>query len=343
MGYKINLISDTVTKPTKGMLDAMMQAKVGDDVFNEDPTVKELEHRLAQMFSQEAGLFCPSGTMANQIAIKCHTQPMDELLCDVSYHVYQYEVAGYGFLSGLAINPIRSETGKLTLDLLQNEIKPDFDWLPRTKLLVLENSLNRAGGSVYSIDEIKPISNWCRSNQLKLHCDGARLFNALTATGDNALEYGKYFDSINICLSKGLGAPVGSVLLGSKNMIKEARRIRKALGGGMRQVGILAAAGIYALDHHVARLSIDHEHAKMLEQALMQCEAVERINPVQTNIIIFHLKEEVSPNAFIEFLHKHNVHASMFGKRSVRFVTHLDIDNELILETMEILKSWKPE
>ncbi len=263
--HRINLISDTVTKPTPGMLNAMMHADVGDDVFKEDPTAIELEQKLANLFGHEAGLFCPSGTMANQIAIKAHTNPLDELICEINSHVYQYEVGGYAFHSGIAINPIRTEDGKLTAKIISDNIKLSFDWLPNTKIVVVENTGNRTGGNFYTLDELKSISETCKRLGLKLHMDGARIFNAIEEAGYTPLEIGVLCDSISICLSKGLGAPIGSVLIGPEKLIAYCRKIRKVMGGGMRQIGIIAAAGIYALNHHIERLKTDHIHAKRIE------------------------------------------------------------------------------
>jgi threonine aldolase len=268
MELKIDLRSDTVTKPTPGMLDAMMAAKVGDDVYGEDETVTALEHKLAAMFHMEAGLFCPSGTMTNQIAIKCFTQPMDEVICDQTAHVYRYEGGGIAYHSMASVRLLYGDRGILTPELIEPEINQDNIHYPNTSLVTLENTVNKGGGVCYRLEQIQPIHTLCNIKGLKLHLDGARIFNALVATGDKAKAYGQYFDGISVCLSKGLGAPVGSVLLGSKETIQKAVKIRKAFGGGMRQAGFLAAAGIYALDHHVDRLSIDHRHAAELANAL---------------------------------------------------------------------------
>ncbi|RYG12689.1 MAG: threonine aldolase, partial [Chitinophagaceae bacterium] len=248
----IDLRSDTVTKPTAGMLDAMMHARVGDDVFGEDETVDLLENKLAGIFNMGAGLFCPSGTMTNQIAIKCFTQPMDEVICDQTAHVYRYEGGGIAYNSMASTRLLYGERGILTPELIEPEINADNIHYPHSTLVVLENTVNKGGGACYKLSNIEPIHNLCNIKGLKLHLDGARIFNALTFTGDEARDYGKYFDGISVCLSKGLGAPVGSVLLGDKETIAKARRIRKVFGGGMRQAGFLAAAGIYALDNNVA-------------------------------------------------------------------------------------------
>jgi len=337
----INLISDTVTKPSKGMLDAMYSAKVGDDVFKEDPTVIQLEERLAAMFKHEAALFCPSGTMANQIAIKAHTRPLDEMLCDISSHVYQFEVGGYAFHSQIAVNPIHGQDGLLNASLIKSNIKAEFDWLPRTKLVVLENSANRAGGNVYISQDILEISQVCKSLQLKLHLDGARIFNAMMATDMKADWIGSQFDSISVCLSKGLGCPIGSVLIGSKEFIKESRRIRKVMGGGMRQVGILAAAGWYALDHHIERLKVDHDHAKQLESCLLDHKMVSKVLPVKTNIVIFQLKENWNADDFVLKLKKAGINSSAFGNNRIRWVTHLDISKEMIDQTCAVMQQME--
>ncbi|MGZ3920070.1 MAG: threonine aldolase family protein, partial [Bacteroidia bacterium] len=288
----IDLRSDTVTRPTKGMLEAMMKAPVGDDVFNEDPTINELEKYSAELFGKEAALYCPSGTMTNQIAIKIHTQPGDELICDASSHIYNFEGGGISFNSGVQAKLVNGSEGRLTEELIEPLINPDLDWLTRTSLVSLENTVNRAGGSFYTLEQIKPIAELCKSKKLALHLDGARLFNALAETNEDPKEVGKYFDTISICLSKGLGAPVGSLLLGTKEHIKKARKIRKVFGGGMRQAGFLAAAGLYALKNNIGRLKEDHKKAKEIEKALKESSFVESILPVYTNIIIFNLKKD---------------------------------------------------
>lgn len=337
----INLISDTVTKPTPGMLEAMWNASVGDDVFGEDPTVKELEIKLANMFGKEKGLFCPSGTMSNQLALKCHTQPMDEVICDENSHIYHYENGGYAFNSGISIQLLPGQNGKITKGQVEKAVKPDYDWLPRTRLVVLENSANRAGGDYYTCDEIKPISEFCRANGFRIHLDGARLFNVLVETGESTAEVGTLFDSISICLSKGLGAPVGTVLLGEADFIKQARRWRKALGGGMRQSGYLAAAGIYALNHHIDRLKIDNKRAKQLESVLKGCDYVMQVRTVKTNIVIFDLVPEVPAIVLLEYFRSKGLNASAFASHTVRLVTHLDITEEMITQAGEIIRSFK--
>jgi len=340
---EINLISDTVTKPTQGMLEMMWNAKVGDDVFKSDPTVNFLEEKAAVMFGMDSALFCPSGTMTNQIAIKCHTRPLDEMICDTTSHVYQYEVAGYAFHSGIGVNLIEGSYGKITAEQVQNAIKSPADWLPKSTLVVLENTTNKGGGNYYTLEEIIPIKNVCNNTGLKLHLDGARLFHALVETGDSTKNYGEVFDSISICLSKGLGAPVGSLLLGNNSLINEARRIRKVMGGGMRQAGFLAAAGVYALDNHVNRLKTDHLNAKEIAVCLEKMDYVKSVKPVKTNIIIFDLQETWTANAFLEKLSEKGIKASAFGPKTVRFVTHLDVTEEMIIKVKNILENMQAD
>lgn len=328
--------SDTVTKPTAGMLDAMMSAKVGDDVFGEDETVAALEQKLSTMFNMEAGLFCPSGTMTNQIAIKCLTQPMDEVICDQTAHVYRYEIGGIAFHSAASVRLLNGERGILTPELIEPEINEDNIHYPNSSLVVLENTVNKGGGKCYTLNQIAPIHHLCNIKGLKLHLDGARVFNALVATGDKASAYGKYFDGISICLSKGLGAPVGSVLLGSKDMIRKARKLRKAFGGGMRQAGFLAAAGIYAIDHHVERLKVDHDHAKALAVVLAKTSYVKSIMPVETNILVF----EVAPGSaqkIVDQLKEKGLHCNTTSASTIRLVTHLDLSQSMIDEAIEII------
>lgn len=335
---KINLVSDTVTKPTSEMLEAIMQAEVGDDVFQQDPTINALEAKAAQMFGKEAALYCPSGTMTNQIALKVHTQPLDEVICDEYSHIYQYETGGYAFNSGISVNLLKGSNGKITAEQVAAAIKPDYDWLPRTSLVVLENTCNKGGGSYYTLDEIKPIQDLCREKGLALHLDGARLFNALVETGETTEQVGAHFDSISICISKGLGAPVGSVLIGDRDFIKQARRFRKVMGGGMRQAGYLAAACIYALDHHVDRLKIDNNRAKLLGTQLEQCSYVSTVRPVQSNIVIFDVKAPYTAASFIDKLAENDILASPFGPQTVRLVTHLDLTESMIEKTLEVLR-----
>ena len=339
MQLTVDLRSDTVTKPTPGMLDAMMNAKIGDDVFGEDETVNELEEKAAQMFGMEAGIFCPSGTMTNQIAIKCFTQPMDELIADQTAHIYRYEGGGIAFTSGLSTRVLNGYRGIITAEMIEPEINAENIHFPHTTLVALENTVNKGGGSCYTLQQIKPIAELCKNRGLKLHLDGARIFNALAHTGDKAVDYGNYFDGISVCLSKGLGAPVGSVLLADKATIKYARRIRKVFGGGMRQAGFLAAAGIYALDHHVDRLKIDHAHAQILSEALSNCSWVSAVLPAETNLILF---DTIEPAAVVlEKLAAKGIKAMSTDKHRIRFVLHLDVHPEQIEYTVGVLKGLK--
>lgn len=337
MEQKIDFRSDTVTKPTAGMLEAMMSAKIGDDVYGEDETVNALETKLAEMFQMEAGLFCPSGTMTNQIAIKCFTQPMDEVICDQTAHVYRYEGGGIAYNSMASVRLLYGERGILTPELIEPEINEENIHYPRTSLVVLENTVNKGGGKCYTLEQIEAMHNLCAIKGLKLHLDGARLFNALVATGDKAVSYGHYFDGISICLSKGLGAPVGSVLLGSSEMIKQARRIRKVLGGGMRQAGFLAAAGIYALDHHINRLAEDHQHAKVLANALAQTNYVERVIPPETNIVLFDVVNRYKTDEVVRALGKKGILCNATSNKTIRLVTHLDISSVMIDRAIEAI------
>ena len=335
----IDFRSDTVTKPTEGMLAAMFTAKVGDDVFGEDETVNALEKKVADLFGMEAGMFCPSGTMTNQIAIKCFTQPLDEVITDQTAHVYRYEGGGIMFNSAASVRLLNGDRGRITAEMIENEINPIGNvHHPHSSLVVLENTVNRGGGSFYTLDQIEPIYHLCRLKGLKLHLDGARIFNALAASGDSAKEYGQYFDGISVCLSKGLGAPVGSVLLASKETIKYARRVRKVMGGGMRQAGFLAAAGIYALDHHIERLKEDHLHAQQIADAIKDLPFVKGLMPVDTNIIIFELNEHKDADHLVEELKHKGILCGTFGKQMIRFVTHLDLTADQTQQTIEILK-----
>lgn len=335
----IDLRSDTVTKPTKAMLDAMMSAPVGDDVFNEDPTILALEEKTAKLFNQPAGLFCPSGTMTNQIAIKCHTQPGDELLCDVNSHIYNYEGGGISSNSGVQAKLLYGDRGRITAEQIEQNINLDYDWLTRTALVSLENTVNRAGGSYYDLAEIKKIKQLCVAKNLPLHLDGARIFNALVESNYTAETIGNEFDSISVCLSKGLGAPVGSVLLGTKEFIRKARRVRKVFGGGMRQAGFLAAAGIYALDNNINRLKEDHQRAKQIEAMLKSLPFVESIMPVDTNILIFNLNEKFTGTQFEKTLADNHIKCAAFGKQTIRFVTHLDFTDDMLAQLEVIFKT----
>lgn len=332
----IDFRSDTVTKPSPQMMEAMMQAKVGDDVFGEDPSINELEQLAATMFGKEAALFCPSGTMTNQIAIKCHTQPGDEIICDTSAHVYQYEGGGIAFNSGCSVKLLNGERGRFNADQVLEAINPDDVHKPHSSLVCVENTSNRGGGSCYNFEELKRIKNVCTANKLALHIDGARLFNALVAKDEIAKQYGALFDSISICLSKSLGCPVGSLLIGATDFIKKARRIRKVFGGGMRQTGYLAAAGIYALQNNINRLAEDHDKAKAIADALQNLNYVSNVLPVETNIIIFETSE-ITAKELVEKLKAENILAYAIAPQKIRLVLHMDITHEMVNKTIEVL------
>ncbi len=332
-----DLRSDTVTKPTAAMLDAMMTAGVGDDVYGEDPTVIALEERTANLFGKEAALFCPSGTMTNQIAIKCHTQPGDELIAESNSHIYHYEGGGIAFNSSVQARLVEGDRGRLGASQIEACVNASYDWLARTSLVSLENTVNKAGGSYYSLAAMKQIRELCEAKQLPLHLDGARIFNAMAEAGYGASEVGRQFDSISVCFSKGLGAPVGSILLGTQAFVKKARRVRKVMGGGMRQAGFLAAAALYALDHHVERLKEDHERARQMGAALAAMPYVKEVLPVDTNIVIFHL-ENMTAAEFEERLKPYNIKVSAFGKHTVRLVTHLDFSDEMLDHTIDVFR-----
>jgi threonine aldolase len=319
------------------MLEAMLGAEVGDDVFNEDPTVHKLEEKLAGMFGKEAGLFCPSGTMTNQVAINVHTRPGDEVICDVNSHIYNYEGGGVSRNSGVQSRLVTGDRSRISAQQVLDHINGDFDWLTRTRLVSLENTVNRAGGSYYTKSMVEPIAKVCKEKSLAFHLDGARIFNALAETKETTLDAGKPFDSISICLSKGLGTPAGSVLLGSKSFIKEARRVRKTWGGGMRQVGIFAAAGLYALDHNIDRLKEDHTRARTLEKILKGLPYVESVLPVDTNIIIFNLGPQISGEAFEKKLAEKQIKIAAFGRQTIRMVTHMDFTDDMLAETEKVL------
>jgi len=334
----IDYRSDTVTKPSAAMLQAMMQAKVGDDVFGEDPAINELEEKAASMFDMEAAIFCPSGTMTNQIAIKCHTQPGDEVICDKLSHIYQYEGGGIAFNSGCSVNLIQGYNGRITAEQVEASINNRADAHKAfSKLVSLENTANRGGGSCYNFEDIKAIQKTCEANNLLLHLDGARLFNAIVAKNEDPEDYGQLFNSISICISKGLGAPVGSVLIGTKNFITKARRIRKVFGGGMRQAGYLAAACVFALDNNIKRLGQDHTNAKKLADALQQKDFVGEMLPVETNIVIFEVKGRYTAAELANEFNKNNILTIAISKTQVRMVTHLDVQPAMINETIEVI------
>ncbi|MEK7200066.1 MAG: GntG family PLP-dependent aldolase [Bacteroidota bacterium] len=335
----IDFRSDTVTRPTPGMLDAMMKAKVGDDVFGEDPSINQLEALSASLFGMEAALFCPSGTMTNQIAIKCHTQPGDEVICERLSHVYQYEGGGIAFNSGASVRLIEGDRGRITAGQVKESINPDDVHKPSSTLVSLENTANRGGGSCYNFADIQSIKEVCLQNKLKLHLDGARLYNALVAKNETPLQYGEVFDSISICLSKGLGTPVGSVLIGTKELIRKARRVRKIFGGGMRQAGFLAAAGIYALENHVTRLAEDHAHAQQILRELVKKDFTGEVLPVETNIIIFEVKERFTAAELAAKCMEQGILVIAISPRQIRMVVHLDIRPEDVQKTLEVIQS----
>lgn len=337
----IDLRSDTVTRPTAEMLQAMLNAPLGDDVFTEDPSINELQTFAANLFGMEAALFCPSGTMTNQIAIKAHTQPGDELICDAASHIYNYEGGGIAFNSGVQARLIQGQRGRINATQIESAINPNFDWLTKTSLVSLENTVNRAGGSIYELSDIQNIKAICLKYSLKLHLDGARLFNALVVTQESPEQYGKLFDSISICLSKGLGAPVGSLLLGNQEFIAKSRRIRKVFGGGMRQGGILAAAGLFALKNNIKRLKQDHDNARLIESALAKTSYVQSIMPVETNIIIFELIEGISAERFVQKMKENEILCTGFGGQSIRMVTHLDADTTMCEKVTEVISKLK--
>jgi len=330
----IELRSDTFTKPTKPMLEAMMAAEVGDDVFGDDPTVNLLEEKMANIFGMEASVFCPSGTMANQIGIRVHTQPQDEVICDKNSHVYLYEGGGMASNAGVSPALLDGDRGRITASQIEEVIKPDDVHAPVSRLVSLENTMNKGGGSCYDFEEIKKIRSLCDEKGLALHLDGARLYNALAETEETPAQYGEVFDTISICLSKGLGAPIGSVLLGTKAHIKKARRVRKVFGGGMRQAGYLASAGLFALENNVERLKEDHQRARALGDALNQAPFVEEVMPVDTNIVIFSV-DDVQKR--LGQLKENGVLGVPFGGNQIRFVTHLDFTEQMLEQTVEVI------
>lgn len=333
----IDLRSDTVTQPSLAMLQQMMAAPTGDDVYGEDPTVNALEEKCASLFGKEAALFCSSGTLSNQLAIKCHTQPGDEVICDADAHIYQYEAGGIAFNSGASVQLISGDRGRINAQQVLEAIQPNDIHKPISRLVAVENTSNRGGGSCYELTSLQAIHQVCKDQQLAFHLDGARLFNALVARNETPIEYGSIFDSISICLSKGLGCPVGSVLLGSQVLIQKARRFRKILGGGMRQAGYLAAAGIYALDHHIDRLLLDHLHAREVAQVLETCSWVHRVIPVETNILIFESKNRPARDWVSELKHRH-ILCNAVGPHSLRFVFHLGITDSMVAQILETIQ-----
>lgn len=344
MRQEINLISDTITRPTPGMLEAMMQAEVGDDVFGADPTAQRLQEKIANLFGMESALFFPSGTMANQTAIKLHTQPGEQMICDKWAHVYNYEGGGASFNSGVSCKLVDGHRGMFTAEQVEASINPPHDYhQAQTRLVAVENTTNKGGGACWSFDELKRIEKVCRKHGLSYHLDGARLFNALVEKGEDPKIYGKVFDTISVCLSKGLGTPVGSVLLSDEKTISRAIRIRKLFGGAMRQVGYLAAAGIYALDNHVDRLAEDHRRARLLGQTLESCSYVRKVEPIDTNIVIFNLEDDVDEAAFLKAMSDKNILMITMGQGKLRLVTHLDFTDDMLEVVLKELKELEKE
>lgn len=333
----LNFISDTVTKPTKEMLEAMLSAEVGDDVFAGDPTVNALQEKIADMFEMEAALFCPSGTMTNQIAINVHTQPGDEVICSYQSHIYNYEGGGIARNSGVQARLVGNDDGFFTAAEVFNNINPSDSHYTNTSLVSIENTTNRGGGKCYDLQTVKEIATACKDNGLKYHLDGARLFNALVAKNEKPKEYGQLFDSISICLSKGLGAPAGSLLLGTKDFIQKAHRVRKVMGGGMRQVGYLAAAGIFALDNNVTRLGNDHIRAKYISNSIQGAPFIVGTALPETNILMVDL--DISADQYIQKLLTHNMHAIAFGSKRIRITTHLDVSENDVEKAIGIMKN----
>ena len=337
----IDLISDTVTKPTPKMLESMMNAKVGDDVFKMDSTTNELQKKAAAMFGMEDALFFPSGTMANQTAIKLHTQPGDKLFCDKYAHVYNYEGGGAAFNSGVTCKLINGDRGMFTAKQLQEAIIGRSDiHVPYSSLVCIENTTNKGGGACWDFSELEKLQKLSKQNNLAFHLDGARLFNALVAKNESPEQYGALFDTISICLSKGLGAPIGSILLGSKVHIAKALRIRKLLGGAMRQVGFLAAAGIYALDNHVERLAEDHKKAKEIGQVLEEVSYVTKVETIETNIVIFYVHKKIGDTNFIQKMAAKNILLTPMGEGKIRIVTHLNYTNKMHQILLKELKNF---
>ncbi|PVW13869.1 threonine aldolase family protein [Marixanthomonas spongiae] len=338
---KIDLRSDTVTKPTKGMLQAIMEAEVGDDVYKEDPTANKLEKYVAELFGMDEALFFPTGSMANQAAIKLHTQPAEQLICDKWAHVFNYEGGGVSFNSGVSCKLVDGDRGMITATQVEENINPpDFYHSPLTTLVCLENTTNKGGGACYDFDEIKKIRNVCDNHNLGLHLDGARLMNAIVAKKENPKDYGKVFDTLTICLSKGMGAPLGTVLLGKKKIMQNAMRVRKVLGGGMRQIGFMAAAGWYAFENHIDRLAEDHKKASEIAETLKKQSYVSKVEPTETNIVIFYLKEEFSEERFMSDLEEQDIIISNMGQGKLRVVTHLDYTDAMHERFLDVLSNY---
>jgi threonine aldolase len=335
---KIDLRSDTLTLPTPQMREAMFSAEVGDDVFNEDPSINAFQEYAASYFGMEAALYCSSGTQTNQIAINAQTRPGDEVICSSIAHVYLYEGGGIAKNSGCSVRLLEGDRGRITAAQVSDNVNSrEHDYLPYTSLVCLEDTVNKGGGAIYDFNEIKAIRKVCDENGLNLHLDGARLFNALVETKIDAKEYASHFDTMSICLSKGLGAPVGSLVLGTKEFISRAHRLRKSYGGGMRQAGFLAAAGLYAMQHQVERLKEDHAHARAIGQALQPLSWVADVLPVDTNIVIFQVRDGLSANDVVAKLAKQEIHCFTFGPDKIRFVTHLDFTNDHLMALLDRL------
>jgi threonine aldolase len=335
----IDLRSDTVTLPTPDMLKAMLNASVGDDVLGDDPEVIALEAMMAELFGKEAAVFCPSGTMTNQVAIKVHTQPGDEVICDVTSHVYNFEGGGIGFNSGCSVKLIQGNMGRMKPEQVLACLNPPENvHYAFTRLVVAENTSNKGGGSIYNYNDLAEISAICRQKNLKFHLDGARLFNALVETGEKPADYGKLFDSVSICFSKGLGAPIGSVLIGSQEFITRARRVKKVFGGGMRQAGYLAAAATFAIKNNIPRLKEDNDRAKILGRFLSKLNYVTEVLPVESNIVIFSIDKSRSVDEFLGLLKDKGISAFGFGPQTIRFVTHMGFDDSKLEKACEILK-----
>ncbi len=343
-GGPIDLRSDTVTKPTAAMRRAMAEAEVGDDVFGDDPTVKRLEARTAELLGKEAAVFVPSGTMANQIAVSIHTRPGDELLCGSTAHVYVWEAGGIARLSGVTARTFAGDGGLFTVDDVRNAIRPDDAHYARTRLVCLEITHNRGGGRIQPIDQVAAVSRWAREHNLAMHLDGARLWNAVVATGRPAAEWGRLFDTVSVCFSKGLGAPVGSALAGSASLIAQARRVRKLLGGGMRQAGVIAAGALHSLDHHIERLSDDHEHARILADAFTGAFGFTlESGPVESNLVWVVVDPALGSAAEVAtYLRSHGVLVSVLGPQVIRACTHLDVDRDQIERAARVIREIEP-
>lgn len=334
----IDFRSDTVTRPTRGMLEAMINAPVGDDVFGEDPSINQLESAAAGMFGMEAALYCPSGTMSNQIAIKCHTRPGDEVICASNAHVYIYEGGGIAANAGSQVRALEGDQGRITATQVSGAINPDDVHKARTSLVCLENTSNRGGGSCYDFQEILRIRQLCQDHGLALHLDGARLFNALVHKGESPAQYGEVFHSISICLNKGLGCPMGSILMGSRDFIRQARRVRKVFGGGLRQAGYMAACGLYALENHIDRLSEDHLHARRIAEGLSRKSFIDHILPVETNIVIATVRKPDTAAEIAGRLHQLGIRVIAISPAQLRFVTHLDISSAMVDQALDIIE-----